>query len=90
MQFVLAREKESVAARKMEMSIVCSGAAGLEELAESVEVLEGISLGSEVEVIGAGSSGIPSPFGEGGGVGGELGSCGDVFGAEPLSGIECL
>ena len=59
MVLVLAREKESVAARKMEMSV--------EWLADGMELDkggEGISLGSWDEVIGAGSSAAPLPPGE--------------------------
>ncbi len=73
-QLVLALEKASVAAVKREISVVMGA-----ECDEVWLVLEGIALGSSVEVIGAGSS--LSGGGVAGGVGGRFGSSGDVIGA---------
>lgn len=74
-QLVLALEKASVAAVKREISILgrVIDADGAESLA--FDILDGISLGSWVDVIGAGSS---EELGEGGGVGkGFVESCRD-------------
>ena len=76
-QLVLAWEKASVAAAKRDISVEngaeCEGSLVL------LEVPDGISLGSWVEVIGAGFS--PSGGGVEGGVGGAFGSPEDVMGA---------
>lgn len=82
-QLVFALEKASVAAVKREISIVLLEEE--EDLGGSTEawmvvVEEGISLGSYVDVLGAGSS-SPSRLGVGGGVGISLGSSVEVMGA---------
>ena len=81
-QLVLALEKASVAAVKRETSVVL---ADVEELGGVMGSLipvwlEGISLGSWVDVTGPGSSSL-SGWVEGGGVGGAFGSRGEVIGA---------
>ena len=87
-QLVFALENASVAAVKSDTSVVSeveddsAGRLGL----SSPGVIEGISFGSWVEVVGAGSSCDPSSWsglGEEGGVGSSLGSSVDVMGAEP-------
>ena len=83
-QFVFALENASVAAVKRETSIQLDAAEDFPDGVGSLipEVLDGISFGSSVEVMGACSP--VSPFsgdGDGGGVGGVFGSLGDVVGA---------
>lgn len=82
-QFVFALEKASVAAVKREISMALvkededlGGPTGLSRMV----VEEGISLGSCVDVMGAGSS-LPSRLGVGGGVGISFGSSVEVMGA---------
>lgn len=91
-QFVFALENASVAAVKRETSIQLDVAEEFPGGAGSLipEVLDGISFGSSVEVIGACSPVSPLPGGgDGGGVGEVFGSLGDVMGAvssaEPLA-----
>lgn len=74
-QFVFALEKASVAAVKREISIVLVEEEDLGGSTGSwmVVLVEGISVGSYVDVMGAGSS-SPSRLGVGGGVGISLGS----------------
>lgn len=76
-QLVFALEKDSVAAAKREISV--EKGAEWEGALLVPEVLDGISLGSWVEVMGAGSS--PCGGVVEGGVGGAFGSSGDVIGA---------
>ena len=83
-QFVFALENASVAAVKRETSIQLDAAEDFPGGAGSLipEVLDGISFGSSVEVIGACSPVSPFPGGgDGVGVGGLFGSSGDVMGA---------
>lgn len=78
-QLVLAREKASVAAVKMEISVFGVVEGDKEEEGDlrvgslRLEGEEGIELGSWVEVMGAGSA-YSCSLGEGGGVGGAFGS----------------
>lgn len=74
-QFVFALEKASVAAAKREISVL-NGAVVSSLVAR---LSDGISFGSCVEVMGAGCS--LSGGGVEGGVGGALGSPGEVIGA---------
>ncbi len=89
-QFVFALEKASVAAVKRDISMVLLEEE--EDLGVSTGSLilvaaEGISLGSYVDVMGAGSS-SPSRLGIGGGVGISLGSSVEVMGAGSSVGWE--
>lgn len=82
-QLVFALENASVAAAKRDISVekgdeVFFCPSGL----STPKVVEGISLGSCVDVLEAGTS-SSSGFGDGGGVGGAFGSSGEMMGALP-------